>query len=261
MDNPFTDEYWKQEVAWWCEGLKTAPCSGNIKLDWMQIRGRCDDYLNNNLRFETLEVPRLCIGKNLWMSLTPMEIQSAFLVAHVATGKVITAGLGLGYFTLKVAAKPTVTEVVVYEREQELVDWFKHEFKNRPGFDKVKFVVGDARKTFKGQTADYAFVDIYPDMLPDEVITDAAKFTKANKIKHYTYWGFELVFLEALVQKRIKSLGLPSALMRYFAIWQRTKFSGDDDTLLCQLFQSRLAPDFLKRAMKNVSLPYSEGAF
>jgi len=256
MDNPFTDEYWKREVAWWGEGLKTAPRSSKVKLDWIKISGRCDDYLNNNLRFETLEVPRLTISKSTWMSLTPMEVQSAYLVPHVAAGRVITAGLGLGYVTLKLAAKAEVTEVVVYEREQVLVDWFQLEFKDRPGFSKIKFVVGDARKLFKGETADYAFVDIYADLLPDEVYTDAKLFKKANRIKHYTYWGFELVFLEALVQRRITAMRMPSPLLRYIATWQRTKFPGDDHTFLSQLFQSRIKWDYLKEAIRHVSLDY-----
>ena len=60
----------------------------------------------------------------VWMSLTPMEMLTQRSGLQKARGKVVLGGLGLGWFLRKVCAKEDVTEVILVERSQELLDWY-----------------------------------------------------------------------------------------------------------------------------------------
>lgn len=249
--NPFTDDYWQAEIKQL--GLKDAKFHvEHVEVDWFKLEGRCDDYLNSSIRFSNVKMPRLCINGGLWMSLTPMEIQSAALAIHRAHGHVVTGGLGLGYFTLRAAAKPEVTKVTVYEIEPLVIQWFNKVYADRPEMAKVTVVPGDMRETFRGTTCDFAFVDIYQDMLSDEVLTDAKLFRKHNEIGRYQYWGFEKVVLDMVIRKMLRSssLTLGNDMYSYFKLWQHTPFAEENSTTLGQLYNSYLDNDFVTKAKR-----------
>jgi len=191
--NPFEDDYLKQEVDFMA--IPEYDRDGVTVLH-KKIVGRCDDYLNTNFRSTDYEVPILYIDQELWMSLTFMEVESAYLPITLAEGKVCMLGLGLGYSILRAACKPEVTEIIVYENESRIIQMFKDLFSDREGFEKISFVEGDARETFKGVKCDVAFVDIYQTLLPDEVIEDAINFQKDNDIGRYMFWGQEKAILD-----------------------------------------------------------------
>jgi hypothetical protein len=138
------------------------------------------------------------------MSLTPMEIQSGALPIHRAQGKVVVGGLGLGYVAVRMAAKPEVQQVVVYEISPENIQWFKTAFKGRPELEKIEIRQGDMRQLFKKQSADFVYVDIYADMLPDATLHDARLFMGSNKIKRYHYWGYERVLVNVLCYPHLR---------------------------------------------------------
>lgn len=220
--NPFTDAYWHEELAFY--GRPTVLPPPPMRLDYTTIQGRCDDFLSVNMRFDDTKFPRLCEHGSIWMSLTPMEVQSAALAIVLASGHVVTGGLGLGYYVLRVAAKAKVTRITVYERSQDLIDWFKAAFSDREGFDKIEFVHGDMRENCQGHKADLAFVDIYDTILPDEVVTDARLLRRRNKFGQYIYWGWERAWYDALRHRVVKSaLFIPTYLLNYYKHWQSTK--------------------------------------
>lgn len=61
---------------------------------------------------------------DVWMSLTPMEMWSQRSGVQAATGRVILGGLGMGWLMRQIAKKPTVKEIIVIEKDKDLVDWF-----------------------------------------------------------------------------------------------------------------------------------------
>lgn len=249
--NPFIDEYWESEIK--AYGLKPERYQvEHVAVEWFKIQGRCDDYLNVNMRFSDTLLPRLVIGDQLWMSLTPMEIQSAALAIHRARGHVVSGGLGLGYFALRAAAKESVSSVTVFEQDALVIEWFKRVFKGRKELEKIEIVEGDMRKTFKGYTVDFCFVDIYQDMLPDEALTDISLFRRKNAIKRYHFWGYEKVVLELIAGKVLKygTLLLGSDLGHYFYTWQKTPYGTDTETMLCDCSRLELDRRWLKRAKR-----------
>jgi len=246
--NPFSDDYWKAELK--AYGLRRSKFHvEHVSVDWFTIQGRCDDYLNINMRFEDTPLPRLAINGHLWMSLTPMEIQSAALALHRAKGHVVSGGLGLGYFALRVAAKPEVTKVTVFENEPLVIEWFQRMFKGRPELAKIEIVEGDMRKLFRGYTVDFVFMDIYETLLGDEVVKDSRHFRKHNKIGRYHYWGYEKVVLELLAAKMFKygNLLLGSDTHSYFKFWMNTPYGDESSGMLSEYSRLQLDKPFLKR--------------
>jgi AraC-like DNA-binding protein len=66
------------------------------------------------------------------MSITPNEIVTMREPVARASGRVLTLGLGLGYYAYMVHLKEDVTDVTVVEREQAVIDLFE---KKPPGFE------------------------------------------------------------------------------------------------------------------------------
>lgn len=66
------------------------------------------------------------LTREVWMSLTPMEILSEREGIAQAKGTVLVGGLGMGHFLQKICAKSTVERVILVESSQELLDWYGH---------------------------------------------------------------------------------------------------------------------------------------
>lgn len=99
-----------------------------------------------------------------WMSHTPAEIISMRGGTKRAKGRVIVAGLGLGYQLIEVSKRKQVTELVLLEKEQELVDWILPRVRPLLGErfrDKLEVIVGDAMAEMPKLTADVGLVDIF----------------------------------------------------------------------------------------------------
>lgn len=253
--NPFSDEYWEGEIKR-LRLRQSAFRRGPVKVDWLSIRGRCDDYLNVNMHFSHVKLPRLLLDGETCFSLTPMEVQSAALALHRATGHVVTLGLGLGYFALRAAAKREVTRVTVYEQEPLIIRWFHRAYQGRAELAKIHIIEGDARRLFRGVECDFVYADIYQDLLPAEVLTDAQIFRKHNNIRRYHYWGLEKVVLELLHHNLLKVDGnglMAPDMLSYFRFWHDTP-CGNGMTLR-DLARPSLKQKFLEQARRTLGFP------
>lgn len=194
--NPFTEEHCKDQCdrfgLFWQSDQEEYE-SGNVKLKWVTPHGRLDDYLNVNMRFMEFPIPIMTIDGAIWMSLTPMEIQSAHCAIAMSKGIVATSGLGLGYFAMEAARKPEVTKIYVFEQNEDVIRIFRNRMKYDPDVWKIHIIKGDVREKMKGFVFDFVFMDPYQAMLPDELITDADMFRKENDIAIYWPWGMELI--------------------------------------------------------------------
>jgi hypothetical protein len=197
--NPFSDAYLAQEIAFY--GLPQAVHRfGAVESRYLRKPdGPLADYLNQHDRVDLPPIPTFFINRTLWMSLAPIEVQSCAVAIAMANGRVATAGLGMGYFALRAAAKPTVEEVLVYEQHGDVIAAFNALFGARPERQKITIVKGDVREQLRGRILDFVYMDPYPDLLPDEVVSDAQLFRLTNTIGHYRFWGLERVLLDALV--------------------------------------------------------------
>ena len=113
--------------------------------------------------------PAALQGGREWMTLLPNEINSQKKYVDDAFGKVLTYGLGLGYYVLKTALKSNVKSVAVVDIDQNVIHLFKENILPQfPDFAraKVKLICADAIKfgeSLKGGDFDYIYADIWHD--------------------------------------------------------------------------------------------------
>lgn len=106
--------------------------------------------------------------KNEWMTLTPVDVDTCDEAIAQAHGKVVTFGLGLGYYAYMVQRKPEVESITVVELSRDVIKIFKENI--LPYFEhpeKVKIVNLDAfeyaEKIMPSEKFDLAFVDTWRD--------------------------------------------------------------------------------------------------
>jgi hypothetical protein len=140
------------------------------------------------------DVPVLRLDGDVWMSLTPMEVQSNFMAIRLAHGRVGTGGLGLGYFVQRVLEKPEVEYVVAYELREEVLELYRRTFRPHP---KLQLRHANAR-LLEGERWDFFYADIYRQLLTPQAIGDMVALCDANRIGMYHWWSIEQAVLEVL---------------------------------------------------------------
>lgn len=110
--------------------------------------------------------PAVLENDNEWMTLIPSEIETLREGIEKAHGKVITFGLGLGYYPYMVSLKENVSKVVIVERDESVIQLFKEyilpQFENK---EKIEVINLDAFEYVKNTESDFdfAYVDIWRD--------------------------------------------------------------------------------------------------
>lgn len=79
---------------------------------------------------------------DVWMSLAPQELITLRPGLRKAKGKVVVGGLGLGWLLTEICNKDIVGDVILVEKDKELMDWYGHELcRKLPKISDV--IVGD----------------------------------------------------------------------------------------------------------------------
>jgi hypothetical protein len=117
---------------------------------------------------ESFSFPAILENGNEWMTLTPVDLDTCEDAIREARGKVVTFGLGLGYYAYMAAMKENVESVTVVELSEDVIRLFKkHILPQMPCRDKIKIVNMDAFKyaeeIMPGEEYDLAFVDTWRD--------------------------------------------------------------------------------------------------
>lgn len=159
-----------------------------------------DGYMGTRVEnTREIQIPIFTIKDKVWMSCTPMEMASHYIPIRKAKGKVGVAGLGMGYYILRIMNKKSVKSIDIYELNSDVIDTFKNEFSNRKGFDNITFIQGNLFDTLIDTEYDFFYNDIYPQLGMQEAIEDMKKITSNyKKIKSYHYWGYEFDFFDAI---------------------------------------------------------------
>ncbi|MDU5106274.1 MULTISPECIES: hypothetical protein [unclassified Clostridium] len=124
---------------------------------------------------------------NIWMRISPIEIESSYMFIKYAKGKVGIVGLGLGYVAQELAKKSNVDEIIVYEQEKDVIDLYYSNFEDN---EKIKIINKDAFEA-SSEEFNYFYVDIYEYKLHPRVVDDYIKFNEIHKIEEYLFWGLE----------------------------------------------------------------------
>lgn len=163
---------------------------------------RKDPFGYSNIGFfdNRVEFPVLLENGNVWMSVVISEIESMEEPIELAHGKVITYGLGLGYYAFMAADKPDVESVTVVEMNPKVISLFeKNILPQFPHKEKIHIVEADALE-FIDQQEDGAYQVAFSDFWGG--VTDGLelylkfmpKTARFQKTRH-EYW-IETCFLE-----------------------------------------------------------------
>lgn len=133
--------------------------------------------------------PCVMENNNIWMLITPNEINTMKKAINNSFGNVLTYGLGLGYFIYMISLKDEVQSITVIEKNRDVIDLFNNyilpKFKYK---DKIKIICDDAYEYAKKKIFyDYVFIDIYHDVsdgLDDYIYF---KMLERDDVK-YDYW-------------------------------------------------------------------------
>ena len=117
---------------------------------------------------EEFRFPAVLEGGNEWMTLTPVDLDTSDEAIEAAHGKVVTFGLGLGYYAYMCSEKEEVSSITVVEKSADVMRLFKtHILPQFPHADKVRIIEADAfeyaEKVMPSEGYDLAFVDTWRD--------------------------------------------------------------------------------------------------
>lgn len=154
---------------------------------------------------EDFHFPAVLEDGNEWMTLTPVDMDTCTEAIDKAHGKVVTFGLGLGYYAYMVSEKESVCEITVVERSDEVIRLFKKyilpQFAHK---EKVKIVKSDAFEYAKSimplKNFDFAFVDIWRDGSDGVVMYKKMKpYESLSPDTEFSYW------IEGFIKSRVRS--------------------------------------------------------
>lgn len=139
----------------------------------------------------------LCRGGDVWMSLSPMEMESQAIGIAAARGHVAIMGLGMGWAAAECALDPEVDRVTVIERDPDVIALHRELalFDRLPGGcgDKVRIVEGDALEWRPDEAVDLLMPDIWlPLVSPDDRAAEVARMQANVGAAGIYFWGQEM---------------------------------------------------------------------
>ena len=143
---------------------------------------------------ERFDFPAVLEDGNEWMTLTPVDLDTCDDAIAAAHGKVVTFGLGLGYFAYMASEKTDVSSVTVIEKSPDVIRLFeKYILKQFKHADKIRIVNADAfeyaEHVMPSENFDYAFVDTWRDSSDGAPMYKRMKpLEKLSKDTRFDYW-------------------------------------------------------------------------
>lgn len=195
---PFQKDYYIQKMKEYNSKIEPTVIGG-FSVKYNENLKIFDGYLYGNIEDIDDKVIELKQGSNLWMRISPHEIQGCFESIKRARGRVGVVGLGLGYFTEEVLKKEEVSQVIVYEISEEVIEIYNKNFGEN---SKLTIIQGDAFKA-KREEFDFFFVDIYEYDLRDTVVEHYVRFNEMHNIEEYSFWALEHFLLSCPTEKLV----------------------------------------------------------
>lgn len=138
------------------------------------------------------EFPAIREEGRVWMTVTPNEINTIQPAVRESRGKVLTYGLGLGYYAFHCLLKEDVESVTVVERNPAVINVFqKHLLPFFPRQDALHIVQADAfdyaANVMPGEGFDTVFTDLWHDVADGLPLYQQMKALEVPGPR-YLYW-------------------------------------------------------------------------
>ncbi len=143
---------------------------------------------------EDFRYPAILENDRIWMTVTPNEIETMKMPIEKAHGKVLTFGLGLGYFQYMVSNKLDVEDVYVVDSNETIINLFsKYLLPQFENSNKIKIIKMDAfeflEKEMKNYTFDYLFADLWHDVSDGvDMYLKIKEYEKLYPKTEFEYW-------------------------------------------------------------------------
>lgn len=149
--------------------------------------------------------PAILEDGNEWMTLTPVDLDTCDEAIEAAHGRVVTFGLGLGYYAYMAARKDNVESVTVVELSPNVIRLFKkHILPRMECRDKIRIVNADAfqyaEETMPSEGFDVAFVDTWRD-----ASDGAPMYRRMKALEHLSPKTRFLYWVEGFLRSRIRA--------------------------------------------------------
>lgn len=143
---------------------------------------------------EEFSFPAVLQDGREWMTLMPNETVTTKPAIDASHGRVLTYGLGLGYFTFMASEKDEVESVTVVELSPDVIKLFEtHILPQFPHREKIKVVCSDAfdyaEKTAPRENYDFIFADFWHDAGDGrDLYLKMKEYEKFSPKSEYAYW-------------------------------------------------------------------------
>lgn len=143
---------------------------------------------------ESFEYPAVLENGREWMTLMPNETVTTKPAVTNAFGKVLTYGMGLGYFAFSASNKECVESVTVVDSSEEVLELFnRHILPQFPNKEKIRTVKADAfayaEHEMPSENYDYVFADIWHDVSDGrDIYLKMKEYEKSCPDTVFDYW-------------------------------------------------------------------------
>lgn len=142
---------------------------------------------------EAYSFPAVLEDGREWMTLQPNEMTTTAPAVRAAHGRVLTFGLGLGYFAYHASEKENVESVTVVDISADVIDLFESQILPQfPHREKIRLVCEDAFSFADSKLAgnfDFVFADIWHDAGDGkELYLRMKEYEKKCPGTEFTYW-------------------------------------------------------------------------
>ena len=134
--------------------------------------------------------------EEIWMSLSPHEIESQELACRYACGHTVVMGLGMGWVAINIALNPAVQRVTVIELDPEVIELFDHS-QATSGLpedirNKLHIVLADALEWRPDVPVDFLYADIWRCLEEPQTLDDVRRMQANVGAETIYFWGQEL---------------------------------------------------------------------
>jgi len=178
---------------WELKTMELSPCEAFVCNDFCVFPdGRMIPQIGFFSR--TYRYPAVLENDREWMTLMPNETVTTLPAVSLAKGKVLTYGLGLGYFAFMASQKDVVTSVTIVDRSKDVIELFQtHILPQFPHKEKIRVICADAfvyaQNEMAAEAYDFVFADIWHDVGDGrELYLKMKELEPLSPQTVYSYW-------------------------------------------------------------------------
>ena len=143
-----------------------------------------------------MTLPALVRGGDVWMSLTPVEMESQEIGLALSHGHVAVMGMGMGWAAMAAALRDDVTKVTVVERDSDVLAIHRELdlFAQLPDAARAKLeiVQADALEWRPDAAVDLLMPDIWLPLVSDGRVEEVRRMQANVRAGAIYFWGQEL---------------------------------------------------------------------